>query len=232
MSEELSHTYPKYTPPEKALDGFHCPHCGVYSKQNWYMSSTFFVRSNYGGSIYQNNRYSFAVCDRCGDISFWLKEKIIYPSLSLAPRPHEDIPTEIIKLYKEAREIYNSSPRASSALLRLSMEKLAEILVNNTENKTTGSLNENIGFLVKKGMKATIQKAMDSLRVIGNDAVHPGQIDFNDDRDTALKLFNLLNIVVEDRITQVREIENLYNEKVPETKKKQIEERDLKTSDE
>ena len=89
------------------------------------------------------------------------------------------------------------------------------------------SLNENIGILVKDGMPSSIQKAMDSLRVIGNDAVHPGQIDFNDDKKTASNLFKLLNVVIENRITQVEEIESLYSEKVPDTKKAQIEERDV-----
>ena len=228
MSEQPSLPSSKYTLPKYGLKGFHCPHpeCGVYSKQNWYMSSIFYMKEKFRGLTRGEDRYKFAFCDHCRDISVWYEGEIVYPLLSIAPIPHESMPSEIVKDYKEAREIFKSSPRASSALLRLSMEKLAEVLVKRAGKTPKSDLNANIGVLVKEGMPENIKMAMDTLRVIGNDAVHPGQIDFNDDPDIALKLFSLLNIVVENRITQVDEIEKLYEEKVPGTKKAQIDNRD------
>jgi hypothetical protein len=38
-----------------------------------------------------------------------------------------------------------------------------------------------------------VQQSLDIVRVIGNDAVHPGQIDLTDDIETATKLFVLIN---------------------------------------
>ena len=80
--------------------------------------------------------------------------------------------------------------------------------------------------LVKDGLPKSIQKAMDSLRIIGNEAVHPGTLDLRDDESTVLKLFKLVNVVVENRISQVREIEELYDSKVPAPKRDAVEKRD------
>jgi len=65
------------------------------------------------------------------------------------------------------------------------------------------------------------------VRVIGNEAVHPGVIDLKDDRDTANKLFKLVKFIAEKMITEPREIEELYNS-LPEDKLKGIKDRDKK----
>lgn len=69
---------------------------------------------------------------------------------------------------------------------------------------------------------------MDVLRVAGNNAVHPGQISFEDDRGIALSMFKLLNLIAEEMITRPKEIEELYSDVVPEETKKRIDERDGK----
>lgn len=63
------------------------------------------------------------------------------------------------------------------------------------------------------------------MRVIGNDAVHPGQIDLRDDTKTAEKLFQLVNLIAEVMITQPKHVDELY-ESLPKTKKDQITKRD------
>ena len=88
-------------------------------------------------------------------------------------------------------------------------------------------INKDIGELVKKGLPVKIQEALDSLRVYGNEAVHPGEIDLKDDRETALKLFKLLNIIVHDMIIQPKEIEDLFN-CLPQNKLEGIKNRDKK----
>ena len=42
-------------------------------------------------------------------------------------------------------------------------------------------INTDIGNLVKKGLPIKVQESLDILRVIGNEAVHPGQLDLKDD---------------------------------------------------
>ena len=40
---------------------------------------------------------------------------------------------------------------------------------------------------------------------------HPGQIDLNDDKTIAAKLFGLVNIIVELQITQAKHIEDMFD---------------------
>lgn len=228
MAHNISSSFPEYTPPQFSLDGFHCPHskCGVYSKQKWFYSFTMFTSESWQGEPQREVSYKFAKCDRCGDLSIWQGANLVYPIISTAPTPHKKMPQEIIVDFEEARNILPFSPRGSAALLRLATEKLAASLVKLVGKDQGKDLNENIRILVSDGLPKTIQKALDTLRVIGNDAVHPGTLDLNDDRDTALKLFRLVNVIVDNRIAQVEEVESLYNDKIPESKKQQIESRD------
>ena len=86
-------------------------------------------------------------------------------------------------------------------------------------------LNTDIGNLVKKGLPVQIQQALDIVRVIGNNAVHPGQIDLKDNQDTATILFQLVNRIVDDRITQPRLTQALFDN-LPQSAKGQIQKRD------
>ena len=71
-----------------------------------------------------------------------------------------------------------------------------------------------------------IQKVLDVVRVVGNKAVHPGQIAFDvDDKATATMLMRLLNIIVERMITEPKEIGSLY-QGLPESVRESIEKRD------
>ena len=83
-----------------------------------------------------------------------------------------------------------------------------------------------IGNLVKNGLPTTVQKALDAVRVIGNKAVHPGQIAFDvDDKSTAETLMKLLNIISERLITEPKEIDGIFDA-LPQSVKDSIEKRD------
>ena len=77
-------------------------------------------------------------------------------------------------------------------------------------------------------MDVRVQKALDIVRVIGNNAVHPGQIDLKDDRATAEELCRLVNLIAEIMITQRKHLDEMY-ERLPKDALKQIEKRDGKT---
>ncbi|PFC85555.1 hypothetical protein CN272_20935 [Bacillus anthracis] len=159
-------------------------------------------------------------CAHCNEDSFWYKEKMIYPSKSPAPNPHPDIPADIIDDYNEAANILNNSPRGAAALLRLALQKLMKSL-----GESGSHIDSDIKSLVQKGLPVQIQQALDVLRVIGNESVHPGSIDMKDNQEIAIKLFELINIIVQNQITQPKEINSLF-ESLPEGKRKAIAKRD------
>lgn len=80
--------------------------------------------------------------------------------------------------------------------------------------------------MVKRGFSPEVQQALDIVRVVGNKAVHPGQIVFDvDNVETATVLMSLLNMIVTRMITEPQKIGSLF-ESLPESVKKSIEKRD------
>jgi hypothetical protein len=210
--------YPKFE--ESA---FNCPLCGAYAKQYWYLT-TKGSRSINGihlnGAIEDNY---ISECSHCGKHSFWKENKMIYPYSGTAPLPNPDLPENIKEDYTEARNIIELSPRGAVALLRLAIQKLCVHLGESGKN-----INTDIGNLVAKGLPVKMQKALDSVRVVGNNAVHPGVIDLKDDIEIARKLFAFVNIISDVMITQPNEIDKFYEETVPENLKEAINKRDGK----
>lgn len=69
---------------------------------------------------------------------------------------------------------------------------------------------------MQEGLPAGVQRALDSVRVIGNEAVHPGQIDFSDTREVATTLFSLVNFIAEKMISEPKAIDAIYSKLPPE----------------
>lgn len=68
---------------------------------------------------------------------------------------------------------------------------------------------------------------MDIVRVVENNAVHPGQVDLNDDKGIATTLLQLVNLVVDRRIAAVRRLSEMYAA-LPPGALEQIQKRDGK----
>ena len=64
---------------------------------------------------------------------------------------------------------------------------------------------------------------------MGNNAVHPGVIDVKDNQEIAIKLFNLVNLIADEMITQSKKIDAMFEE-LPTSAKEGIAKRDGKTS--
>ena len=159
-------------------------------------------------------------CCNCKKISIWIYDKLVYPQRGDAPLANSDLSDDIRQDYDEASSILDLSPRGSAALIRLAIQKLCKELGKPGEN-----LNDDIGTLVADGLDPRIQKALDAVRVIGNNAVHPGRIDLRDDRGTAESLFSLLNLIAEKMISEPKHVDEVYA-KLPEGAIRAIEERD------
>jgi hypothetical protein len=159
-------------------------------------------------------------CHSCECFGIWVQDRLIYPLVNTEIVAHDEMPAPVREDFEEAASIVNMSPRGAAALLRLAIQKLMPLLGEKGEN-----INDDIASLVKKGLEVEIQQAMDVVRVIGNNAVHPGQIDLKDDKATAIKLFDLVNIIVERRISTPKRIAALFGQ-LPASTLSAIEKRD------
>jgi len=158
-------------------------------------------------------------CQHCNEHSVWINEKMYYPDTGNAPFPNPEMPSEVNRLYLEATAIHTKSPRGAAALLRLSIQVLCKELGEGGKN-----VNTDIGNLVKKGLPIIVQQSLDIVRVTGNDAVHPGQID-TDSPETVGQLFDLVNIIVEYMIALPKRVSGIYSS-LPSDKINGIIERD------
>lgn len=210
-----------YIEPKKELIKYTCPHCNTISqveKNTHHFQSDLYDTGR--GVMAIRNQLTIHKCQCCGKKIMWIGNDYVYPDI-VAEEPNPDMPEPVKQLYNEAGLIYNKSPRAACALLRLAIDRLCNEL-----GETDRDINKNIGALVKKGLPQSVQQALDVVRVVGNKAVHPGQISFDvDDKATATMLMRLLNIIVERMITEPNEIDSLY-QGLPESVKKSIENRD------
>ncbi len=204
-----------FTPPQFELKAFNCPHCNAYAQHEWQVLSFFRygVRKNFP-------EFVRVECAHCGNYSLWLEERMLYPEASGIPMPNSDLDEDIKTDYLEARSIVEKSPRGAAALLRLCVQKLCRQLGEKGKD-----INDDIRSLVKKELPYRIQQALDIVRVIGNNAVHPGQIDFKDNKETAYALFGLINAIADRMITQPKEVERIYNA-LPSSALDAIEKRD------
>jgi hypothetical protein len=197
-------------------------HCGVLAQQFWSNLITDTPSGRMGGHTYAG--YSQCRCRNCRGTSLWsdAEERCVDPVIGGGPRPHLEMPGDVKADYEEARRIVGQSPRGSCALLRLGVQKLCKDLGETGEN-----INADIKSLVEKGLPDEVQQAMDSLRVIGNNAVHPGEMDLSDDAETASALFNLLNFVVEEMIAKPNRRRGIFDN-LPVSVREAIKKRDGK----
>ena len=213
-----------YVPPTLLEDAFNCPHCNAYANMSWGYTDAYL---NYNT---QRTRIWACRCARCqGDSFWWITEfnadtpisgHMILPQESAAPMPHEDMDESVKEDYLEAREIVGSSSRGACALLRLALQKLCNKL-----GYDSGGINSDIGAMVADGLPVQIQQALDVVRVVGNNAVHPGELNKDDVDSVAIGIFHLINEIVEDRIAKPKRIAALYS-KLPKGAVQAIERRD------
>jgi phage-related protein len=144
-----------------------------------------------------------------------------YPDTGNCPFPNPEMPESVKKLYIEAASISSKSPRGAAALLRLAIQNLCKELGEEGKN-----MNADIANLVKKGLPEIVQQSLDTVRVTGNDAVHPGQIN-TDDIETVNKMFELTNIIIEYMIALPKKVSGLYS-LLPKEKVDAIKNRDQK----
>lgn len=191
----------KYIQPKVHKQSFTCPSCGVLAKQEWQIRGLKF--ENFGNPT--SNVLGSACCQNCSEISIWIRDKMYFPEIGNSPFPNTEMPELVKNLYVEAASISNKSPRGAAALLRLAIQVLCKELGEDGNN-----INTDIGNLVKKGLPEIVQQSLDIVRVTGNDAVHPGQID-TDNPEIVSQLFELTNVIIEYMIALPKKVSGIYS---------------------
>lgn len=241
--------------PEYSKPKFLCPRCGVVAKQEWEdfeslskvagsVQNQFFLSYRSRIQDYQQDaislflkefqnrcprvlenhmprEVSFSTCQSCDESSIWMNSELVYPRQIAIDPPNTDLEEGIKDIYSEAASIVGDSPKGAAALLRLALQKVLVQIGEPGKN-----INDDIKTLVSKGLSPKIQKALDFVRVVGNNAVHPGQISIDDNRDVATKMFRLLNLIADEMITRPKEIDDLYDDVIPDETKEHIKKRD------
>lgn len=224
--------------PTLGAVSFSCPHCNAFAAQSWFrvgavpadqntppkavLSAKAIFLKNQSVTVYPHDvgNVHLSKCFACGQFTLWVGNQILYPASQAVDQPGPDVPPEVACEYIEASRIVNVSPRGAAALLRLAIQKLCIHLGERGQN-----INQDIASLVVKGLMPIVQQSLDAVRVIGNEAVHPGTIDLRDDRETALQLFSLVQIICDQMITRPRQANEVYA-KLPKSIRDAIDKRD------
>lgn len=241
--------------PEHGSKKFKCPHCHTIATQEWSnafkisMTSTNILDNIYldyrsqvqdyaqeeiarfiskSQKVFRDNIYSLlpkdfsvATCISCEDFTLWVNKELVYPKKTTISPPNDDLDENIKVLYIEASTILIDSPKGSTALLRLALQMLLKQV-----GKSGKNINNDIKELVAEGLSPKIQQALDLVRVIGNNAVHPGEINLDDNAEIAEKLFSILNYIADQLITKPKELESLYKDLIPLETQEYIKKRD------
>jgi hypothetical protein len=203
-----------YYPPSLGDTEYHCPHCNVYARQlyahlqsctGYSWISVVDGKAHFNDVLHMD--WVVTKCVHCSKIAVWKEAKMIFPRKMIVALPNPDLQDDIKSDYLEASSVLGDSPRAAAALLRLALQKLCKQLGEKGEN-----INDDIKSLVAKGLNPLVQKSLDALRITGNNAVHPGEINLTEDPARVVKLFELINFIANKMITEPKEIEGFYSQ--------------------
>ncbi|EAK0823661.1 DUF4145 domain-containing protein [Campylobacter lari] len=212
----------KYIKPFFKGEAFNCPHCRAYSSMQW---NNFLGRDILNSIIIkQVEGYYFfdSTCFNCKRSVIWyLKDenpKIFFPREVAIP-PEENMPENVKEIYEEASLVLGDSPRASCALLRLALQELMKYLKENIQiynGLKNRNISEDIKEIINIGnfyqeQKEMLEEAMNSIRLVGNKASHPSELDINDNSEIANILFEMINFIVGEIITKPKEREERLN---------------------
>ncbi len=214
----------KFQQPKLYENAFTCPFCNVYSQMNW-------------SQAFPHNDLYTAQCSCCKNYSIWISRRreevipvlkhlqakldevhpppepsMVYPLTSVVPVVNPDIPQEFAEIYNEAAKIFSLSPRGSAALLRLCLQKVCNFLTENKYEKINDSI---IALQKTKFIPETLIQTAHTLRVMGNEAVHPGEIDFDDTPEIAYKLFGFINFFMDAILSHEKRIHEFFESQPP-----------------
>lgn len=119
--------YGKLYNPKESREKFTRPHCNTVSQMIYFSASWKQDKSWRRTPFGDCSLINVAICQNCDEAIIWIDNQYVYPEIA-ATEPNADMPNSVKLLYDEAVLIYNKSPRAACALLRLAVERLCNEL--------------------------------------------------------------------------------------------------------
>lgn len=143
---------------------------------------------------FDDHKISVVECISCKGLTVFIRDKLVYPDVP-AVEPAEDMPEKAREFFIEAQSVIGRSLRSACALLRLCVEELVNHLGGTGKN-----LYERIDSL---NLPAEVSELFKACRLMGNQAAHPGVIDFKNDNGlpVARALSQFVNLIVMIKIS-------------------------------
>lgn len=227
-----------FEPPREGINAFTCPNCNAYTQQSWFaLFSTPTDQLNNYNPLPVNN-FMLVECFVCRNKSVWMKDmvqsaqfpmtewKIVWPEpVPQEYTPVDGMPEAVLGIYEEASSIAHLSPSAAAALLRKALEVLLRLTLDDDKIKP----NDAIAKLFQNGLIGDKEKMIaDIVRISGNSAIHPGQINSMDSQEILPSLFDFINILTDKLIIEPQRLNELY-ESLPTGQREAIERRDAQS---
>lgn len=195
----------QFIEPKFQENHFTCPHCGTVAGMRWDYAKNPLDLSYHAQS---GSRVCAAYCRACDQPSIWLDGKMVFPDV-LGIEPHSDMPDKAREIFCEAQAVSGKSPRAACALLRICLEVLVSELGG--EGKTLFEKVESLN------LPPDLKEVFQACRIVGNQASHPGEINFDspEGKELAVTLSSFINLIVliliapKCQIQRVREVVKL-----------------------
>lgn len=223
----------RYVPPAVSASSFNCPRCNALAAQTTTVLYT--VDSENGtesgvsdGQVLNpwagqmvDQRWQITTCYACHKSSLWVGSDLRFPDLSPSEKasevadPNQDLPAEVLELYREAAAVLPHSKRAAAALCRAALERLTKHLTQDLP--ATVKLDGRLVALAKSVSSPTLQ-ALNIVRHTGNTALH-GEKDgdasaviYLDENDATISdvFFVAINALADELITKPRFMDELY----------------------
>lgn len=130
-------------------------------------------------------------CTVCGNFLFVLKDELVWPERPAIP-PSKYLPEESRDAYMEAQRVIDRSARCACAMLRLALERLA-IHLGADEKLPLARKIESLQIPER------YRSLAEACRIVGNDAVHEGALDYrsDDSYELAKSLSQYINLLAD-----------------------------------
>jgi len=240
---------PTNVSPRVDLDRFNCLRCTSFSHHVW-TDLRVLAAVNSGSSKFtefsddtdsfvvdqgrftagfegQQSEWKASLCLSCNASTVWRNDDVVYPMSSSLPPAHPDMPASAAELYKEARDVFPLSRRASAALARAALERL---LREEAGASPKDRLDDLIAHL-RNRIGDPLWQLLTTIRYVGNTTLHgdDGQelvalFLEGSDADVAEPMLGAMNALVEELITQPAKAASLYA-MIPEGVRKSAEDK-------